>query len=119
MLRRFIFVPCSLMNLDPSAREIKLCRIMYAASGPVALPVAGSSAMPCSGANIREYAPSGLGANTKTPLGRGFAFLSIPTLLTCSKRDHSVLAFHGDKKEGIPGTHYLWFAIEQVAADES
>ena len=42
---------------------------MNAASGPVALPVAGSSTMPRSLANIREYAPAGVGVNTKTQVG--------------------------------------------------
>src|ERR1043166_3292317 len=69
MLRRPIFVPCLLMRCVPLAVGMSPCRIMNAASGPVELPVAGSSLSPYSGANIREYAPSALGLKTNTQNG--------------------------------------------------
>ena len=61
-----ILVPCSLINRVPAAFETRSRRIMKTARGPVELPVAGSSGMPYSGANIREWAPSEVGVNTKT-----------------------------------------------------
>jgi hypothetical protein len=48
------FVPCSLTKRVPAWPDTSLCRIMYATRGPVELPAAGSSAIPYSGANIRE-----------------------------------------------------------------
>jgi hypothetical protein len=42
---------------------------MNEARGPVELPVAGSSGIPYSGANILEYAPSSVGVKTKTHTG--------------------------------------------------
>ena len=71
MLRRPIFVPCSLTKRVPSSRAPERAPSCRARGVPSALPVAGSSMMPKSLANIREYAPCAVGVKTKMHVGSG------------------------------------------------